>query len=151
MPAAESAIRVKLAHVGIYVRDMERSLRWYQEVLGLKLSDYLPAGNTQEPAAPHGICWLRYDDLHHEVVLVQLPPEALAAGETGRPGSLQQVAFRLASEAEVEAAYARLQAAGVRILSPPRRQRVSKGLQFYFADPDGNKIELFSSSHRLPY
>ncbi|OGL69696.1 MAG: hypothetical protein A3J27_03430 [Candidatus Tectomicrobia bacterium RIFCSPLOWO2_12_FULL_69_37] len=151
MPAAGKAVRVKLSHVGIYVRDMERSLRWYQEVLGLKLSDYLPAGNTQEPAAPHGICWLRYDDLHHELVLVQLPPGALQAGETGRPGSLQQVAFRLGSEAEVEAACARLQAAGVEILRPPRRQRMSGGLQFYFADPDGNKIELFSSANRLPY
>ena len=151
MPAAGKAVRVKLSHVGIYVRDMERSLRWYQEVLGLKLSDYLPAGNTQEPAAPHGICWLRYDDLHHELVLVQLPPGALQAGETGRPGSLQQVAFRLGSEAEVEAACARLQAAGIEILRPPRRQRMSGGLQFYFADPDGNKIELFSSANRLPY
>ncbi|MEK6709212.1 MAG: VOC family protein [Nitrospinota bacterium] len=151
MPAAERAVRVKLSHVGIYVRDMEKSLRWYQEVLGLKLSDYLPGGNTEEPQAPHGICWLRYDDLHHEVVLIQLPPEALAAGETGRPGGLQQVAFRLGSEAEGEAACARLKAAGVRILNPPRRQRVSGGLQFYFADPDGNKIELFSSAHRLPY
>ncbi|OGL58740.1 MAG: hypothetical protein A3I72_13520 [Candidatus Tectomicrobia bacterium RIFCSPLOWO2_02_FULL_70_19] len=151
MPAAGKAVRVKLSHVGIYVRDMERSLRWYQEVLGLKLSDYLPAGNTQEPAAPHGICWLRYDDLHHELVLVQLPPGALQAGETGRPGSLQQVAFRLGSEAEVEAACARLQAAGGEILRPPRRQRMSGGLQFYFADPDGNKIELFSSANRLPY
>lgn len=151
MPMAERAIRVKLSHVGIYVRDMEKSLRWYQEVLGLRLSDYLPAGNAQEPAAPHGICWLRYDDLHHEVVLIQLPPEALGEEEAERPNNLQQVAFRLATEEDVQAAYERLKAAGVTILNPPRRQRTSGGLQFYFADPDGNKIELFSSTNRLPY
>ncbi|MBI3129069.1 MAG: VOC family protein [Candidatus Tectomicrobia bacterium] len=151
MPTAERAIRVKLSHVGIYVRDMEKSLRWYQEILGLRLSDYLPAGSTQEPAAPHGICWLRYDDLHHEVVLIQLPPEALKEDGAGRPTNLQQVAFRLPAESDVQAAYERFRAAGVSIVTPPRRQRVSGGLQFYFADPDGNKIELFSSTNRLPY
>ena len=152
MPVAGKAVRVRLSHVGIYVRDMERSLRWYQEVLGLKLSDYLPAGNTQEPAAPHGICWLRYDDLHHEVVLIQLPPAQVTEPVPyGGKGTLQQMAFEVESVEALHAAHAFLAEGGVKILVPPRRQRVSGGLQFYFADPDGNKIELFSSANRLPY
>ncbi|MEE9276580.1 MAG: VOC family protein [bacterium] len=151
MPPKASPIRPRLSHVGVYVRDLERSVRWYQEVLGMRLSDHLPPGNAEEPAAPDGIAWLRYDDVHHEVVLIGLPPEAREEGDAGGRADLQQIAFRLSSEAEVEAAFARIKESGGTILSEPRRQRVSKGLQFYFADPDGNKMELFSSDYRLPW
>ena len=63
--------RVKLDHFGLYVKDMERTIRWYHDVLGFRLSDYLPPGNTDEPAAPDGIAWLRYGDLHHDLTIIQ--------------------------------------------------------------------------------
>ena len=140
-----------LSHVGIWVRDMDRSIRWYEEMLGFVLTERLGV-NGIEPAAPHGIAWLRCSAEHHNLVLIQLPPEQVAEPVPyGGKGTLQQLAFEVESVEALHAAHAFLAKRGVKILVPPRRQRVSGGLQFYFADPGGNKVELFSSSHRLPY
>lgn len=134
--------RARMDHVGLHTLDLERSIRWYHHVLGLRLSDYLPPGNTREPVAPHGIAWMRYGPFHHDLTLVQVPPEA-AADAGGRPSSLQQLAFHVASEEAVEVAYRAVQAAGVPIVSPLKRGPVLGVLQFYMGDPDGNKIEIF--------
>jgi len=139
-------VPLRLSHFGLYVRDLERSIRWYGETLGFRLSDYLPPGNTQEPAAPHGIAWMRFDDMHHRLTLIQYPPEALAAPPPERPSNFQQAAFHLASEGDVERAYESLRSAGVAVVLPLSRGPLYGVLQFYIADPDGNKIELFSTS-----
>ena len=142
---AAMSVRVKLDHFGLYVKDMERTIRWYHEVLGFRLSDYLPPGNTDEPAAPDGIAWLRYGDLHHDLTIVQYPPEALADDKPRRASNLQQLAYHLAAEEEVEAAYKAVTSAGIPIVSPLKRGPLLGILQFYMADPDGNKIEVFST------
>ncbi len=137
------AVRVKVDHIGLYTKDLERSIRWYHRILGYRLSDYLPPGNTEEPAAPDGIAWMRYSRLHHDLTLVQYPAGALSGEDTGRPGNLQQFALHVASEEAVEAAYGAAASAGVGILSPLKRGPLLGILQFYMADPDGNKIEIF--------
>jgi catechol 2,3-dioxygenase-like lactoylglutathione lyase family enzyme len=138
-----------LSHVGLWVRDMDRSIRWYEEMLGFVLTERLGA-NDIEPAAPHGIAWLRCSTEHHNLVLIQLPSE-----EAGRPlanggkGTLQQVAFEVESVEALHAAHEFLARNGVRILVPPDRQKQSPGWKFYFADPDGNKLEIFSGMKRV--
>ncbi len=139
------SVRVKLDHFGLYVKDMERTIRWYHDVLGFRLSDYLPPGNTDEPAAPDGIAWMRLGELHHDLTIVQYPPEALADDKPRRAGNLQQLAYHLATEEEVEAAYEAVVSAGVPIVKPLGRGPLLGILQFYMADPDGNKIEVFST------
>ncbi len=139
------SVQAKLDHIGLYVKDHERSIRWYHDVLGYRLSDYLPGGNTDEPAAPEGISWLRYSNLHHDLTLIQYPAEALSAPEARRPNNLQQFALHVASEAVVEAAYEAVVSAGVTIHSPLKRGPVLGVLQFYMKDPDGNKIEIFNT------
>lgn len=139
------SVKVKLDHFGLYVKDMERTIRWYHDVLGFHLSDYLPPGNTDEPAAPDGIAWLRYGGLHHDLTIIQYPSEALADSEARRADNLQQLAYHLAAEEEVEAAFEAVVSAGVPIVSPLKRGPLLGILQFYMADPDGNKIEVFST------
>lgn len=137
------SVRVKLDHFGLYVKDMERTIRWYHDVLGFRLSDYLPPGNTDEPAAPDGIAWMRLGELHHDLTIIQYPPETLADEEPRRAGNLQQLAYHLATEEEVEAAYEAVVSAGIPIVKPLGRGPLLGILQFYMADPDGNKIEVF--------
>jgi|GEM_PF-573111 catechol 2,3-dioxygenase len=139
------SVQAQLDHIGLYTKDIERSMRWYYEILGFRVSDYLPPGNTEEPVAPDGISWMRYSNLHHDMTLVQFPAEALAAPRTGRPDNLQQFAYHVDSEDAVEAAYKAVVDAGVTIASPPKRGPVLGVLQFYMADPDGNKIEIFNT------
>ncbi|MEE9240700.1 MAG: VOC family protein, partial [bacterium] len=112
------SVKVKLDHFGLYVKDMVQTIRWYHDIFGFRLSDYLPPGNTEEPAAPHGIAWLRYGDLHHDLTIVQYPPEAMADHRPRRADNLQQLAYHLAAEEEVEAAYGAVVSAGVSIIRP---------------------------------
>ena len=144
------SVKVKLDHFGLYVKDMERTIRWYQDVLGFRLSDYLPPGNTDEPVAPDGIAWLRYGDLHHDLTIIQYPPESLADSEARRAGNLQQLAYHLPTDEEVEAAYEAVVSAGIPIVSPLQRGPQLGILQFYMADPDGNKVEIFSTPGLAP-
>ncbi|MEE9276581.1 MAG: VOC family protein [bacterium] len=131
-----------LSHVGIWVRDLEKSIRWYEEMLGLIVTDKL-GPNDIEPAAPHGIAWLRCSDEHHNIVLVELPPEeAEKPLPFGGRGALQQVAFDVESKEALYEAHEFLAGRGVEIVHPPRPQNWSDGVKFYFLDPDGNKLEI---------
>jgi len=49
------SVQAKLDHIGLNVRDRERSIRRYRDVPGCRLSDCLPGGDTGEPAVPDGI------------------------------------------------------------------------------------------------
>ena len=64
------SVQAKLDHLGLYTKDIERSMRWYHEILGYRLSDYLPPGNIEEPVAPDGISWMRYSRLHHDMTFI---------------------------------------------------------------------------------
>jgi catechol-2,3-dioxygenase len=117
----------RLAHVGIHVRDLERAVAFYRDVLGLQVTDTQPE---------MGIVFLssRPDVEHHELLL--------AAGRTD-PGDtlmLQQISWRCDSLDEVIAFHYRLTAAGV-----PLDMEVSHGnaIGIYFFDPDGNRNEVY--------
>ena len=113
-----------LDHVGLAVRDVERSIRWYQEVLGLE--------RAFEEA------WGDY-------------PAVLAAGGTGvalfstrgapvEPStmhSLTHVGFR-ASRRGYEGARAELAAQGVEF----RESDHTVAWSMYVQDPDGHLIEI---------
>ena len=62
MPAVTS-----LGHVGLYVRDIERSKAFYRDIVGLKISDENPkTGSTFMTARG------RLEE-HHELLLVHRP------------------------------------------------------------------------------
>ena len=55
----------KLGHVVLNVRDVERSTRFYTEVLGFEISDVYP-----EAMVPGGMVFLRCNPDHHGIALV---------------------------------------------------------------------------------
>ena len=55
----------KIGHVGMYVKDLERSTRFYTSILGFQVSDAIPPG-ANCPAAP---CSLRCNTDHHAIAL----------------------------------------------------------------------------------
>jgi catechol-2,3-dioxygenase len=120
MPAVTS-----LGHVGLYVRDIERSKAFYRDMLGLKISDENPKTGSTFMTAKNRL------EEHHELLLVP-------GREDGKV--VQQISFRCASLADVKEFYRKFLEHNVPII-----RTVSHGnaVGLYFKDPDDNQVEVY--------
>ncbi len=111
-----------LGHVGIFVEDVARSLAFYQDLLGLILTD------SDDRSGMYFLS-SRPDVEHHEFLVCR--------GRTAPRNVrlLQQVSFRCGSLEDVIAFYKRLDAAGVRF---DRIVSHGNAVGIYFFDPDDN-------------
>jgi predicted enzyme related to lactoylglutathione lyase len=107
---------------GLPVSDLGRALRWYQHVLGLGEPDLAPADGVVELRV--GPVWLQLSQEE------QAPPSA--AGCVLRFGVADAAAER-----------ARLAAMGVAV--GPLEHVPGAVHYFDFADPDGNRLSLYST------
>ena len=64
----------RVGHVGIQVTDMDRSLEWYRDILGLTLTGRWPMGENGEMA------FMRFGDCHHDLVLFTHPTPVARLG-----------------------------------------------------------------------
>ena len=144
----------RVGHVGIYVSDVDRSLAWYTEVLGLTLTGRWPFPSGGE------IVFMRFGENHHDIVLMS-GPEALGAGATGGNNRLQHIAMEIETRDEWLKALAHLKRKGVKIRGPlvhgfeggtgPGTLPGGSGSRsFYFEDPDGNSLELYADMMKVP-
>lgn len=123
----------KLGHAVVNVSDLERSKRFYTEVLGFKVSDvYGP------DMMPGGMVFLRSNGDHHCLALVGGAPAA--DSKTAR--TLHHLAFELATLDEVFRARDHLKAHDARIVYEGRR-RAGCQVSVEFLDPDGHHLELY--------
>jgi catechol 2,3-dioxygenase-like lactoylglutathione lyase family enzyme len=116
-----------LGHVGIYVEDVDRSLAFYRDLLGLFVTDADERNGMYFLSA-------RPDEEHHEFLVCR--------GRTAPRDArlIQQVSFRCATLEDVVAYWKRLTAAGVtfdRIVSH------GNAVGVYFFDPEGNRCEVY--------
>ena len=119
-----------LGHVVFYVRDLERSLAFYRDLVGFQ-----EVGRTfggQAAALTSG-------RTHHELLLIEVgeaPP-----APAGRHLGLYHVGIKIGdSLEELRKAKAELEQAGV-VITGMSDHTVSQSL--YLADPDGNEVELY--------
>ena len=120
-----------VGHVVLKVRDIERSARFYRDVLGLK---EVARGNFGRPMA-----FFSTGDNLHDVAVLEVGPDAPPA----QPGGvgLYHVALRIGTTLdELRAAKAHLEAHGCTQLRLSDH-RVSQSI--YLDDPDGNGVELY--------
>lgn len=121
----------KIGHVVLNVQDVERSARFYTEVLGFRISDVYP-----EEMVPGGMVFLRCNTDHHGIALV---------GSTTSPAAnieLNHIAFEVGSLDEVVRARDHLQKHGVQIDFEGRR-RAGCQLAVEFRDPDNHRLEIY--------
>jgi lactoylglutathione lyase len=134
-------------HAGIVVRDVERSLRFYRDQLGLEVQvDQRETGEfisellgrtgvsvrTVKLSAPEGptlVELLEFEDGGQD-------GEGLA-----NPTRLGPTHVALTVDA-LDELYGRLQAEGTPFVSPPLRSPDGKALVAFCTDPDGSLIEL---------
>ena len=123
--------RVKrVGHLVLRVKDVERSRRFYENVLGFPVV----AKNDG------GMVFFSTDlkDNHHMLAL--MPGKEGAATPTPDQIGMQHVSFELGSFAELQQAWRTLKENDVEI-DHTVYHGVSKSVYFY--DPDGNRLELY--------
>jgi len=120
----------KLGHVVLNVTDLEESVRFYTEVLGLRVSDRYP-----DSMVPGGMVFLRCNADHHGVALV-------GGAQKSERSSLNHFAFEVGTLDEVFRARAWLRKQGVPIVFEGRR-RAGCQIALEFRDPDGNNLEIY--------
>jgi catechol 2,3-dioxygenase len=121
----------KLGHVVLNVRDVERSARFYTEILGFEISDVYP-----EQMVPGGMVFLRCNPDHHGIALVG------SLTEPATNTDLNHVAFEVATLGEVVRAYDHLRRRGVEIDFAGRR-RAGCQIAVEFRDPDNHRLEIY--------
>jgi len=123
---ASQGIPRQLSHVALRVRDVDRAVEFYTQVVGLTLR------SRRGSAAFLGI----REDASHELALFALPDSA-ADPDPERVG-MYHMAWEMASFEELEQFHKRLLASGARIAGYSDRQ-----CNVMFLDPDGNELEAF--------
>jgi catechol 2,3-dioxygenase-like lactoylglutathione lyase family enzyme len=123
----------KIGHVVLNVRDVERSVRFYTEVLGFAVSDIYP-----DAMVPGGMAFLRCNPDHHGIALVG----GRETGADNGDGDLNHVAFQVATLDEVVRAREPLRRHEVPIDFEGRR-RAGCQIAVEFRDPDGHRLEIY--------
>jgi len=125
---------VALDHVNIYVRNAERSYRWYTDILGLHTQDIFHHPGTEKMRAAFLSC---HPDHAHDIALFEVGEDA-AAPQKGQIG-LNHVAWRMANLDDLAEMYEQLKVRKV----PIRVVDHTVSLGIYFSDPDGNGLEVY--------
>lgn len=123
-----------LGHIVLYVRNLERSVAFYRDVLG-----FHPVfdGGPGFPAAAFSSASGR---THHELLLIEVGEDATPQ-PSGRHIGLYHFGLKVGdSDDELRQALERLQEAEVTVVGASDHT-VTHSL--YILDPDGNEIELY--------
>ncbi|MGC2523712.1 MAG: VOC family protein [Stellaceae bacterium] len=120
-----------IGHVNLRVADEQASKRFYRDILGFVIAEEDP---------DHGGVFMTLGENFHTLDLGQHP----TPGEAQRPRrdqiGLGHIAFQVGSYQALRDAYTHLARSGVAIL---RATNHVNQRSFYFADPDGNTLEIY--------
>jgi catechol 2,3-dioxygenase len=129
MPSAKSAIRARLAHVGIYAHDKPLLERFYTTVLGLMVTDSGQARSGMELTFLSG-----NPGNHHQLVLVSGRPD------TAGFNPIQQISFMVDSLQDLRVVHRRALDNGA---TEMRVTSHGNAWSCYFKDPEGNTVEAY--------
>ena len=122
----------ELGHVVLQVTDLDRSIRFYRDTLGLPLvSQGKPRGRR--------IVFFSLGAKHHDLALIELAPGA--EGHDPARAGVMHIAFKIGDDIELlKEARARMVAAGVPVVNTTEHMTT---YSLYLSDPDGITVELY--------
>jgi lactoylglutathione lyase len=133
-----------LSYVGIRVRDLERSLRFYTATLGMK--EVARGDNT---ATGGGLYVLLQDPWSEQrLELNWYPPESRFGGPYVPGEALDHIAFRVA---DLPPFLEKLRRKGVEFTDGSADHELADGTRVvYVQDPDGNALEVYDRPGPIP-
>jgi len=119
-----------LSHVVLYVKDLDRMVAFYRDVLGL----------------------VKYRENAGRMVFLTADPNtedhelALTKGREGNAKIVAHIAWRVDTPADVKAYYDRFKALGVPIdhCVSHAYEEMGNTVSCYFLDPEGNRLEIYA-------
>ena len=142
---AVSGSVARLGHVGIAVADLDRSVRFYTETLGMRLTEVFHYGTDE---VGHGVAVLSgafirgaEDTVHHRLSLFTLRDQA-APQPGARALGLHHIAWEFDTEEDLVIMYRRFVEHGIPIVNA-RIGGPGNHARFYGLDPDGNVMEFY--------
>ncbi|MBT9246283.1 VOC family protein (plasmid) [Gemmobacter fulvus] len=137
----------KLGHVGLTVRDIDRTIDFYSKYLGMRLTEKF---EYEEVRLGHGVAvqagaFIRCDTTHHELSIFKMRKDILPDDAPGAPRygyGLHHVAFELGSPEDLKGLYTQMRDDGVEIVNC-RKGGPGNQPRFYARDPDGNLLEFY--------
>ena len=120
----------ELGHLVLYVRDLERSRAFYRDVLGWR----------EVAAVPGQMAMFSSGRTHHELLLIEVGPNAAPIPE-GRRVGMYHFGLKIGeTDDELRAAFQHLAEAGANVVGSADHGVTHS---VYITDPDGNEIELY--------
>jgi catechol 2,3-dioxygenase len=123
----DAVIHPRFHHVNLKTTRLQEMIDYYCTLVGAEVTFQDQAG-----------AWLTNDDANHRIALLAFPNFVDDPEKDTRTG-MHHSAFEYASFEELNASYLRLREEGI---SPPICLDHGMTLSYYYADPDGNNIEL---------
>ncbi|KQV37007.1 VOC family protein [Rhizobium sp. Root1204] len=137
----------RLGHVGLTVRDIDRTVEFYSKYLGMRLTEKF---EYEANRLGHGVsvvagAFIRCDVTHHELSIFRMRDEVLSpdAPDAPRIGfGLHHIAFELATPEDLKSLFTLMRDDGVEIVNC-RKGGPGNQPRFYARDPDGNLLEFY--------
>ncbi len=128
-------MKLRWSHAVIYVRDLEKMVRFYCDVLGFEVSDRGPL----DPSMPNleVVFMSQSGSDHHQLAFAPVRGD-------GPSTTLDHMAFRVESLSDVKAMAAKLEAEGQ--ATKIRAVNHGNAWSVYFQDPEDNGVEIFCDS-----
>jgi catechol 2,3-dioxygenase len=121
----------KVGHVVLGVRDPQRSIKFYTEVLGMECLNLLEDENMHLQMA-----FFSFGERDHDIAVVKVPDDQPVGSS-----SLAHTALEIeGGEQELRELYQQLKGSGTEV-EFTFDHIITKSV--YFLDPDGNRLELF--------
>jgi catechol-2,3-dioxygenase len=117
----------RLSHLVLQTGQLTAMRDWYLAVLDARVVYESP-----------GMCFMTFDEEHHRLALVALPPEAVHE-RTPTTAGLSHSAYTFDSMKGLVARYRALRKAGIAPRVPVQHGMTTS---LYYRDPDGNAVEL---------
>jgi catechol 2,3-dioxygenase len=127
----QTALEVALSHFGFHVTDLDRAVRFYQDVFHFTLTDRGHLGAVE-------VAFLSRDpDTHHQIALMSGRPAELSFNP------INQISLQVPDLSNLRRVHAAALAAGATDMQATTH---GNAVSLYFRDLDGNRLEVFMNT-----